>query len=366
MKFKKFDFIYIIAAVIFAITGFLLPKSGRFALVDVAFDNLLIWGIIVYIVLKIRKLDGGVKKNLYVYAVCLCLGLFAMWITKDLVADLIIGPQTVELHDFEKSTRQGGKGLASQHYYLEGNDAEENEYKLEMSGEEYDNMPDENSIVVSYYKNTKRLIAINSSLKTKEKVTKQDIVDEMTEYLEERYGYIVYDIVALQPAGWDHAYDLLICSAEIDGVEEAFCVQRYKDGEDYYCEDNYFGITIREEFENMMTGYVDKYFTEYKLFSSLTSHEGDTYPNTFLKFDDVISQNEEIPPLHFVVFIKESAVKGEEEFNQLAEELSDELKLLEIKVSPRIIYLNDEDFELVKRENRFDYYSNNIVEYKEK
>lgn len=200
--------------------------------------------------------------------------------------------------------------------------------------------------------------------KEKQKVTEQNIIKEMTNYLDERYGYILYDIVAFQSAGWDHSYDLLICSADLDGAKEDFCVKRYKDGENYYFEDDYFGILIHDDFENMMKSYVEKYFTEFKLFSSLTSQDGDTYPYTFSKFDDVISKNDEINPLQFAVFVKESSVKDEQEFNQLAAELFDELRSLEIKVTPRIIYLSDKDFETVKRDNRFDYYSDKITEYR--
>lgn len=210
------------------------------------------------------------------------------------------------------------------------------------------------------------LVAIgvcSCGFKPKERVTAQDIINEMKDYLDEKYGYFHYDIVAFEPAGWSHFYDLLICTTSAaDGTEEEFCVERFQNEDEYYYEDNYFGLVIRDDFEAMMKDYTEKYFTEYKMFSDLSDSEGDTYPSTFISFDEVITRNDEINSLQIDVFVKESSLSGEREFNKAAEAFADELEALSIKVNARIFYLSDEDFEAVTRENHFDYYSKQIAE----
>lgn len=154
---KKFDIIYITIGVAFVIIGLFLPKSGKLALVDVACDSVLLWGIVIYLFLKIKKLSGGLRKNYSLYIVCLGVCIFSGFITKDLVMDLIEGPQRIELYKSEITKLQGVKGMASLHYYLEGEDVEGNSYKLEISADDYANIDASGPVIVNYYKNTERL-----------------------------------------------------------------------------------------------------------------------------------------------------------------------------------------------------------------
>ena len=156
-KLKKFDLVYIIVGVAFLIGGLFLPKSGRFALLDVAVDNLIIGGIVVYIFIKVRKFSGGIKQNLYIYAICLFLALFSLWKTKDLAMDLISGPKVITLYNVNLSKLQGTKGLVSLHYYLNGSDLEGNDYRIEISGWDYTNISKPDTLIITYYENTDRL-----------------------------------------------------------------------------------------------------------------------------------------------------------------------------------------------------------------
>lgn len=162
-KLKKFDLVYIIIGVAFLIGGLFLPKSGRFALLDVAVNNLIIWGIFIYIFIKVRKFSGGIKKNLYLYVVCLFLALFSLWSTKDLAMDLISGPKVITLHDVNLSKRQGTKGLVSLHYYLNGSDSKGNNHRIEISGWDYTNINKMDTIVITYYENTNRLYDVGAA-----------------------------------------------------------------------------------------------------------------------------------------------------------------------------------------------------------
>lgn len=156
-KIKKFDVVYIIVVLVFAIGGLCLPKSGQLALLDVAFDNILLWGLAVYLFLKVKKLGNGIRKNLYVYIICAVLGIFGIFSTRNLIMDVILGPKVIELHHVNKSQLQGIKGIAFLHYYLQGNDSEGKKYKIEISADEYMRVGTSQTVVITYYENTKRL-----------------------------------------------------------------------------------------------------------------------------------------------------------------------------------------------------------------
>lgn len=113
-----------------------------------------------YLGLKLHKGNGGAKQKLLGIIVLLVLLAFGIWSTKNLALDLATGPQEIELHDVEVSKRQGTAGLASLHYYLEGNDAEGNPYRMDISEEDYTNLGATEQLTVSYYENTKRLYAL--------------------------------------------------------------------------------------------------------------------------------------------------------------------------------------------------------------
>ena len=162
-KIKKFDLVFIIIGAAFAIMSLFLPKSGRFALLDVTVDNLIIWGILIYMFLKVRKFSGGIKNNLYLYAVCLFLALFCLWMTKDLAMDLIAGPKVITLYNVKLSKLQGTKGLASLHYYINGSDLEGNDYKIEISGSDYTNINKTDTLVITYYENTDKLYEVGAT-----------------------------------------------------------------------------------------------------------------------------------------------------------------------------------------------------------
>jgi hypothetical protein len=156
-KLKKFDWVYTSVGVALSIVALFLPKSGRFALLDVAVDNLIIWGIVVYVFLKVRKLSGGIKQNLFVYVVWLFLVLFSLCTTKNFVMDIISGPKAITLYNVNLSMLQGTKGLISLHYYLNGSDSEGKHHRIEISSWDYNNFNRPDSFTITYYENTDRL-----------------------------------------------------------------------------------------------------------------------------------------------------------------------------------------------------------------
>lgn len=139
------------------VSGLFLPKLGKFALVDVAFDNTVVRVLAIYIFLKVRKLDDGIKKNVYGYIVCGILIVVSVWFTKNLVSDIMSGPEQILLYNIEVTKNQGSKGVISLHYYLEGVDSQGTRYKIEISSDDYSKMASSDTLVIKHYKNTRRL-----------------------------------------------------------------------------------------------------------------------------------------------------------------------------------------------------------------
>ena len=158
-KIEIFDWIYVSAFLVFVISGVFMPKAGKLALVDVAIDSINLCGISVYLILKIKKFKIGLRKNIFLYLVCLVFGLSSLWNTKNFVLDLVLGPQKIQLYDIGIEKRQSAKGIIGLHYYLKGTDENGDRHTIEISGSDYNRMKvnTSDSIVFTYYKNTNRL-----------------------------------------------------------------------------------------------------------------------------------------------------------------------------------------------------------------
>ncbi len=158
-KIKKLDWVYISAFLVFVISGVFMPKTGNLALVDIAIDGIILWGISVYLILKIKKFKIGLRKNIFLYLVCLVFCLFSLWNTKNFVLDLVLGPQQIKLYDIGIEKRQNYKGIIGLHYYLKGTDENGNKHTIEISGDDYNyiKVNTTDTIVFTSYINTERL-----------------------------------------------------------------------------------------------------------------------------------------------------------------------------------------------------------------
>jgi hypothetical protein len=162
-KVKAFDLLYISIVIVFILCALFMPKTGKLALLDVAFNSFILWSIALYLFLKVRKLGGGIRKNLYVYAVCLILFLMGAWNAKNLALDLFSGPQEIVLYNVKVSKRQGSKGITSLHYYLDGEDEDGNRLRIEISGDDYTKIGETDNVLLTYYKNAKRLYKLGGA-----------------------------------------------------------------------------------------------------------------------------------------------------------------------------------------------------------
>lgn len=199
---------------------------------------------------------------------------------------------------------------------------------------------------------------------TKHQNPQHEIVVEMREHLRKKYGHISYKIDGLITAGWDHSYDQLNLSATIDGVEESFFVRRYNNDGAYSFSDNYFGLVIRDEFEEFVGEYAKKYFPEFKVFSGIA----DVYPNSLTAkstLQNFLKVKDEVGEITFLVLVNETFTTVEE-FNEVAKAFVADWADLELFSTPRVIYLSSSTYEITERENcEKVLIDNNITEYRQ-
>lgn len=189
-----------------------------------------------------------------------------------------------------------------------------------------------------------------------------EIVDSMREHLNRRYDYFTYQIDSFIASGWDHSYDLLNLSTMVDGVEKDFVVKRYKTGNGYkYC-DSYLSILIENDLEEFVKIYSDKYFYDNLVFVNLEDN------CIFEEFDNNSTLSEylnykNLDNIIIFIMVKES-FDSIEEFNSHAKQLVLDLIEKSDKLSPRVIYLSEENYDTLNEENYTDYFvDNKLAEY---
>lgn len=189
--------------------------------------------------------------------------------------------------------------------------------------------------------------------KEKKKQTDQEVVVEMKDYLYDKYGYINYKFVAFRrKSTWGDPYDVLELTTSYGGDDEVgFSVERFeKDGE-YVCADNYVQFLTADELEEEMKEFTSNYFSEFKLYANVVDRTG-VFPMSFKTFDDIKDRYDEIHDiigknsfLTFRVYVKESSLSGEEEFNTIEEKYEKDLKELGFASCRYLYYVDDESFD---------------------
>lgn len=159
-KIKKFDIIYILIYGAFLVCSLFIPKTGRLALLDVAMDTINLLGVVVYLLLKIRKSKGVSGNKIYTYVVFLFLGLLCIWSVKNFAIDLVSEPKVVELHNLELSSSRATKVYILSHYYVKGIDPDGDSHRIEISKSDCTYISAVESVTIKYYENTNRLYEI--------------------------------------------------------------------------------------------------------------------------------------------------------------------------------------------------------------
>ena len=202
-------------------------------------------------------------------------------------------------------------------------------------------------------------------LKNNNKESSADVVGDMRMHLSEKYGYIDYEIKGFIAAGWDHPYDCLNLSTKVDGIEEPFSVERHKSDDGYTFEDNYFAFVVRDEFEDKVSEYAEKHFTNFKVYAGL---ESNNYPNSLTKdstLEDFMDSKSEFRRITVLVLVKDK-FDSNDVFNDIAKAFVEEWAAFDLKTTMRVIYLSEEIYDATDRSNYVDILGDKkIMEYRE-
>lgn len=197
---------------------------------------------------------------------------------------------------------------------------------------------------------------------TKPMVSDKQAIAEMELHLLDKYGFLPYQYVNFLP---QYDCDILNLVIEIDGINELFSVKRYQHEDSYTCTDNYFGLIVRERFENKISEYAQNHFPEYKVYAYMTSVD---YPNSLTlesTWDDFIQEKENIGRITVVILVDET-FDNVELFTKNATEFVDDLNNMGLNLCVRVIYLDNETFESTERTNLKNVlFENKLTEYLE-
>lgn len=156
------DTFFLVTAFIIVMVGMFLPKTGPYVLVDEIFDVLLFWIIAIYLVCKtvgIRKTGTQVQKKariiVAIVGVILCI-----WISKNVVADIVSETKQVVLHNITVSRYQGLAGLLTVRYYMMGEDEAGNRVRFEISADDYTKYMYGDTVKIIYYPKTDRVVEL--------------------------------------------------------------------------------------------------------------------------------------------------------------------------------------------------------------
>ncbi len=176
--------------------------------------------------------------------------------------------------------------------------------------------------------------------------------DEMIAHLEKKYGEKFLPIF-LEPSGFQIDYDELQFYKEGTDPEtdKAHIAKFNRDGKVKYI-DNYFGLIIREEYENIIKGVVEKIFGECKVYATF---DADSFSDNLKRgntYEDAIRNGEFINSLIYI-YIDNKA--NNILLKEKEEELTNLLKKVKIKGYYTIYSMKSGHLEKITRKNHLDY-----------
>ena len=204
----------------------------------------------------------------------------------------------------------------------------------------------------------------NKTSRTNRTQREHEIVSSMKSHLSKKYGSFYCHVEGFIRAGWDHDYDLLNLSVEIDGIKESFSVQRHKtESGDYIYKDNYFGLLIRPSFEEIVLELAADYFSSMNVYAILDQNYPDNLTSA-TQIDELLALDN-LQDITVVVTVEEN-FDSVEEFTAVAKLFVSKWSDLGIPSTVRVIYLSKEVFADIDRSN-FDsvFVDNKLAEYRE-
>lgn len=159
-KIQTYEIILCIFLLILIIVGLIMPKTGRFVLIDEICNTAVIWIVCIFVIARTagRRADncawGKVVRGI-VITLLLAVGI---WFTKDVALDFAKGPEVTVLSNLQVSQTRAHTGIFSLHYYLTGTDSSGERVRLEVAGDDCSEISGRDTIRVEYYANTGRIV----------------------------------------------------------------------------------------------------------------------------------------------------------------------------------------------------------------
>ncbi|MDO4453839.1 MAG: hypothetical protein Q4B90_05020 [Eubacteriales bacterium] len=141
-----------------------------------------------------------------------------------------------------------------------------------------------------------------------------EIQREMEQYLTAKYGRIQYKITGMVWRFWNQQYDQMNFETETDGRKEMCWVRRYEKNDQVFFSDSYFGLCIRQEYENKMQKSAEIVFPKAKVVSFLNETE---FSQAVEKTDDLKKAKEKGEKIRAVSWIIVTGIE-EKELNEKA------------------------------------------------
>ena len=141
-----------------------------------------------------------------------------------------------------------------------------------------------------------------------------EIQREMERYLITKYGRIPYKITGIIWRFWNQQYDQMNFQTEMDGRKEMCWVRRYEENDQIFFSDSYFGLCIRQEYENKMQKNAELVFPKAKVVSFLNETE---FSQAVEKTDDLKKDKKKGEKIRAVSWIIVTGIE-EKELNEKA------------------------------------------------
>ena len=155
-----------IAWVVLAAAGLLsvyLPRSGYLALAGSVLGALFFWGALLMLLHEMREHPTTSKGQSRLRMIVAFIAVIAcLWVTKDPLLDLATGPRETVLTNV-RVHKTLNVGIMPDRYYLAGDSADGRSVSLTISLSDYERIGQGQTLSVTYYHHTERLIRCGST-----------------------------------------------------------------------------------------------------------------------------------------------------------------------------------------------------------
>lgn len=159
----------------------------------------------------------------------------------------------------------------------------------------------------------------------------EEIKTDIKAFLDDKYDKD-FTIISVQGKEWldnPSTYKVFAYPSDGDKERDRFQAERRKSDDGYEYSDAYFGVKVEDEYTEMASEIISKYFNKYEI---ITSFAGDYFPNEYDNSKTLKDAIDERADIYGGVKILTSSM-NKEEFNEKVEAVSKEINTLGLPMS---------------------------------